>query len=57
MAVSTACGPLDFIVVDTMDVAVKCVDFLKKHELGIATFIGLDKMGKWAGKASQKINT
>ena len=43
VAISTACGALDNIVVDTMDTAVKCVEFLRKNNLGVATFIGLDK--------------
>ena len=44
VAISTACGALDHIVVDTMDTAVKCVEFLKKNNVGTATFIGLDKV-------------
>jgi len=43
VAISTACGALDNIVVDTMDTAVKCVEFLRQNNLGVATFIGLDK--------------
>ena len=46
VAISTACGPLDFIVVDNMDTAVRAVDFLKKNNLGVATFIGLDKVSE-----------
>lgn len=45
IAISTACGPLDNIVVDTMETAVKCVEFLRKNNVGVATFIGLDKVG------------
>ena len=44
VAISTACPGLDDIVVDTMETAVKCVEFLKKHDLGCATFIALDKV-------------
>ena len=44
VAISTACGALDHIVVDTMDTAIKCVEFLKKNNVGTATFIGLDKV-------------
>jgi len=44
VAISTACSGLDDIVVDTMETAVKCVEFLKKHDLGCATFIALDKV-------------
>ena len=42
-AVSTACGPLDNIVVDTVDTAQKSIQFLKHNNLGVATFIALDK--------------
>ena len=44
VAISTACPGLDDIVVDTMQTAVQCVEFLKKHNLGSATFIALDKV-------------
>ena len=42
-AVSTACGPLDNVVVDTVDTAQKCIQFLKQNNLGVATFIALEK--------------
>lgn len=45
IAISTACGPLDNIVVDTMDTAIQSVEFLRNNNLGVATFIGLDKVG------------
>lgn len=44
VAISTACGALDNIVTDTIDTAQKCVQYLKKHNIGHATFIGLDKV-------------
>lgn len=50
IAVSTACGALDHIVVDTTTTGQQCVDFLKQHRLGRATFIVLDKMHAPAGK-------
>lgn len=43
VAVSTACGPLDNIVVDTVDTAQWCIEFLKEHNIGRGTFIALDK--------------
>lgn len=46
VAISTACGPLDNIVCDTMDTAQKCVNFLKRNNIGLATFIALDKVWK-----------
>lgn len=48
IAVSTACGMLDHIVVQTTAGAQKCLDFLRKHNLGRANFIPLDKMAKGA---------
>ncbi|CAL1570578.1 unnamed protein product [Knipowitschia caucasica] len=47
VAISSSCGALDNIVVDTIDTAQKCVTFLKQQNIGVATFIGLDKMKVW----------
>lgn len=44
VAISTACRPLDYIVVDTMETAVGAVDYLKRNNLGTTTFVGLDKV-------------
>jgi structural maintenance of chromosome 4 len=44
MRSSTACGPLDNIVVDTVDTAQKCIPYLKNGNLGRASFIALEKM-------------
>jgi len=44
VAISTACGPLDFMVVDKMDTAQKGVEYLKKNNIGSTTFIALDKV-------------
>ena len=46
VAISTACGPLDNIVCDSIDTARKCITFLKQNDIGTATFIGLDKVWK-----------
>ena len=56
VAISTACGALDNILVDSIDTAQKCVEFLKRSGVGAATFIGLDKMARWKSHCSQKIN-
>jgi structural maintenance of chromosome 4 len=48
VAVSTACGMLDHIVVQTTAGAQRCLEFLRKHGLGRANFIPLDKMKKGA---------
>lgn len=49
IAVSTACGAmLDNIVVQTTAGAQRCLEFLRKHNLGRASFIPLDKQKKGA---------
>jgi len=48
VAVSTACGMLDHIVVQTTAGAQRCLEFLRKHNLGRASFIPLDKQKKGA---------
>lgn len=44
IAISTACGFLNSIVVETTAAATECVEYLKKHGLGVATFIILEKI-------------
>ncbi|XP_054060376.1 structural maintenance of chromosomes protein 4 isoform X2 [Rissa tridactyla] len=56
VAISSCCGALDNIVVDTIDTAQECVNFLKAGGIGVATFIALDKMAVWE-KKMQKIPT
>jgi len=48
VAISTACGMLDHIVVHTTAGAQRCLDFLRRHNLGRASFIPLDKAPKGA---------
>ena len=43
VAVSTACPPLDYIVVDTTSAAQRCVELLRTNNLGVATFLILEK--------------
>ncbi|KAK2144822.1 hypothetical protein LSH36_727g01027 [Paralvinella palmiformis] len=57
VAISTACGALDHIVVDSINTAQACVEFLKKNNVGSATFIGLEKMNKWKGHCKRTITT
>ncbi|KAJ8309851.1 hypothetical protein KUTeg_011716 [Tegillarca granosa] len=35
----------------------KCVEYLKRNNVGCATFIGLDKMAKWKDVCQRKIST
>ncbi|NWI50483.1 SMC4 protein, partial [Calyptomena viridis] len=53
VAISSSCGALDHIVVDTIDTAQACVNFLKAQGIGVATFIALDKMAVWEKKMVQ----
>lgn len=48
VAVSTACSLLDHIVVQTTAGAQKCIEFLRKHGIGRANFVALDKLKKGA---------
>ena len=43
-AVTTACGFLDHIVVDTIDNGEKCIQFLRDNRIGTGKFICLDKI-------------
>jgi len=56
IAVSTACLSLDHIVVDTINTAQWGVEYLKKHGVGVATFIGMDKMQRWESVCTKPFN-
>lgn len=43
IAVSTACTPLDYILVETTSDAQHCVSYLRKNKLGCGNFLALDK--------------
>ena len=55
VAVSTSCGMLDYIVVDTADGGQACINFLREMNLGRASFIILDQMGEWADRMDRKL--
>ncbi|KAI9332369.1 RecF/RecN/SMC protein [Obelidium mucronatum] len=44
VAITTACGSLNSIVVETVECGQKCLEFIKAHNLGQATFLCLDKI-------------
>ncbi len=46
IAVSTACGFLDHIVVDTVPNAEACIKYLRDHRIGAGKFICLDKVSQ-----------
>jgi structural maintenance of chromosome 4 len=53
-AVSNAAGGLDHIVVDTVTQGQKCVAYLRAHNLGVATFLILEKQTHLAGEMKQQ---
>jgi len=53
VAISTAAPALRNIVVDTAATGQKCVEMLRKENLGRATFIMLDKLNIDAAKMNQ----
>lgn len=54
IAVSTAAGALDYIVVDDTATAQRCVELLRKQALGVATFLLLDKQAHLAAKMAAR---
>lgn len=54
IAISTACPRLDDLVVETVETGQKCIEYLRKNNLGYARFILLDKLRQFNMK---KINT
>lgn len=48
IAISTAAGnQLDKILTDNVDTSKKCIEFLKKNDVGRAVFTALDRQQKW----------
>lgn len=56
IAVSTACGVLDFIVVDTGEAANACISYLRENNKGRASFIVLDQINKTVSSAKMNAN-
>lgn len=50
IAISTCCGRLDNIVVDTVNTAQTCIEYLRQANAGRATFIALEKVNHLAGQ-------
>ena len=46
IAISTACGYLDYIVVDTIKTGEDCINYLRENRFGRASFMCLDKVGQ-----------
>lgn len=47
IAISTACPGLDSMVVETVETAQTCIEYLRKNKLGYASFICLNKLRKF----------
>ncbi|KAG9399497.1 Structural maintenance of chromosomes protein 4 [Aphanomyces cochlioides] len=56
VAISTACGALDHLVVETTRGAQQCVAYLRQHNLGRATFIILEKMDYLQSRCKERLN-
>ena len=46
VAITTACGALDNLVVDSVEVGQQCIDYLRKNNLGRANIILLDRLAR-----------
>ncbi|KAL2499952.1 Structural maintenance of chromosomes protein 4 [Abeliophyllum distichum] len=57
VAVSTACSGLDYIVVETTAAAQTCVELLRSKNLGVATFMILEKQVDHLPRLKEKITT
>ncbi|KAI9120379.1 hypothetical protein K1719_007412 [Acacia pycnantha] len=57
VAISTACAGLDYIVVETTNAAQACVELLRKENLGVATFMILEKQVDLLPKLRQNVST
>ena len=54
VAISTAAGnSLDTLIVDNVDTAKKCIDYLKKHDIGRINVLAHDKSLRWKNQAEQ----
>ncbi|BFG26932.1 hypothetical protein CerSpe_132060 [Prunus speciosa] len=57
VAISTACSGLDYIVVETTSAAQACVELLRRENLGIATFMILEKQVDLLPKLKENVST
>ncbi|XP_052198087.1 structural maintenance of chromosomes protein 4-like [Diospyros lotus] len=57
IAISTACPGLDYIVVETTSAAQACVELLRRKNLGVATFMILEKQVNHLSRLQEKVNT
>ncbi len=55
VAISSACGALEYIVVDTASEAQRVVEFLRRNKLGVATCLILEKQRHLARAMAEKV--
>eukprot|EP00958_Prasinococcus_capsulatus_P029165 scaffold7377_cov389-Prasinococcus_capsulatus_cf.AAC.13 len=56
-AITMACPALNWIVVDTTAAAQRCVEMLRRENLGVATFLILEKQAHLSAEMEQQIRT
>ncbi|CAJ1946988.1 unnamed protein product [Sphenostylis stenocarpa] len=57
VAISTACAGLDYIVVETTNAAQSCVELLRRENLGVATFMILEKQVDFLPMLKRNVST
>ena len=55
IAASTACGALDYMVVDTTAAAQSCIELLRQQQLGVATFLILEKQAHLQAASQERV--
>lgn len=55
IAISTACGQLKDILVEDLQAARRCVQYLRQNKCGIATFRSLEDQRKYARDVQRKV--
>lgn len=55
IAASTACGALDYMVVDTTAAAQSCIELLRQRQLGVATFLILEKQAHLQAASQERV--
>ncbi|TVU20023.1 hypothetical protein EJB05_36210 [Eragrostis curvula] len=57
VAISTACGALDWIVVETTNAAQSCIELLRRKNAGVATCLIMEKQTHLLHKIREKVKT
>ena len=58
MAISTAAwSSLDTLIVDNVDTGKKCIEYLKRHDVGRINVLAHDKTLKWRDKVTQNFKS